>query len=221
MNLMLIMALLSDTTLGRGDGVAGLVDQEVEHDSQTGLPIIRGRTIKGLLVEECANILYSLENHPQIEAWNDAAKWLFGSGGSTLTDGAHLHVGTGELPDDLINYVRQQVLKGSYTPTDILGSLTTIRRQTSLNEETGAPDDHSLRGSRVVTRGVVFNARLDFDGDPQSRHVALLTACAITVRRAGSGRNRGRGHVDVRIEGKGFDIAQHLKAFEALVRDQA
>lgn len=42
--------LLSDTTFGRGDGVAGLVDQEVEHD-QYGFPFLRGRTLKGLLSE--------------------------------------------------------------------------------------------------------------------------------------------------------------------------
>jgi CRISPR/Cas system CMR subunit Cmr4 (Cas7 group RAMP superfamily) len=47
--------LLSDTTFGRGDGVAGLIDQEVEHDAN-GFPYLRGRTLKGLLSEECDNI---------------------------------------------------------------------------------------------------------------------------------------------------------------------
>ena len=41
------MLLLSDTTFGRGDGVAGLIDQEVEHDPN-GFPYLRGRTLKGL-----------------------------------------------------------------------------------------------------------------------------------------------------------------------------
>lgn len=52
--------LRSAATFGRGDGVAGLVDEEVEHDGD-GLPFLRGRTLKGLLAEECANILYALE----------------------------------------------------------------------------------------------------------------------------------------------------------------
>lgn len=104
MKLTLTIELLSDTTFGRGDGVAGLVDEEVEHDSRTGLPIIRGRTLKGLLVEECANLLYALANRPDFAG---AAQWLFGSGGSALGDGAQMRVGLGELPSDL----RQQVLE--------------------------------------------------------------------------------------------------------------
>ena len=68
MKLALTIELLTDTTFGRGDGVAGLVDEEVEHDSQTGLPIIRGRTLKGLLVEECANLLYALPGRTDLES---------------------------------------------------------------------------------------------------------------------------------------------------------
>ncbi|PVE30161.1 hypothetical protein DC030_15410, partial [Enterococcus faecalis] len=54
------LKLLSDATFGRGDGVSGLVDEEVEHDARTGLPLVRGRTLKGLLVEGCADIFYAL-----------------------------------------------------------------------------------------------------------------------------------------------------------------
>lgn len=34
MKLTLHLKLLSDTTFGRGDGVSGLVDQEIEHDTK-------------------------------------------------------------------------------------------------------------------------------------------------------------------------------------------
>lgn len=211
MKLTLTIELLTDTTFGRGDGVAGLLDEEVEHDSRTGLPIIRGRTVKGLLVEECANLLYVLPERADLET---AAKWLFGSGGSTLGDGAHMRVGSCELPFDL----RQQVQASDYKLGDILGSLTTIRRQTAMNEETGTPADRSLRGSRVVIRGLTFSAALDFDYDPNPVHLALLAACAALVRRAGSGRNRGRGHIKMRIEGSKFDFAQQINEFERLVK---
>jgi CRISPR/Cas system CMR subunit Cmr4 (Cas7 group RAMP superfamily) len=56
--------LLSDTTFGRGDGVAGLVDQEVEHD-RYGFPYLRGRTLKGLLSEECDNLIAVLPDDNQ------------------------------------------------------------------------------------------------------------------------------------------------------------
>jgi hypothetical protein len=53
--------LESEAAFGRGDGVAGLVDAEVQHDDY-GFPFLHGRTIKGLLVQECADIRTSLSS---------------------------------------------------------------------------------------------------------------------------------------------------------------
>src|SRR5437762_1647556 len=60
MRLQLQLELESDTAFGRGEGLAGLLDDEVEYDLATGLPFVRGRTLKGLLVEECANLLFAV-----------------------------------------------------------------------------------------------------------------------------------------------------------------
>ena len=56
----LTFTLLSDATFGRGEGIAGLIDREVEHD-RFGLPYLRGRTLKGLVSEEADNLLFVLE----------------------------------------------------------------------------------------------------------------------------------------------------------------
>ena len=56
----LTFTLLSDATFGRGEGIAGLIDREVEHD-RFGLPYLRGRTLKGLVSEEADNVLFALE----------------------------------------------------------------------------------------------------------------------------------------------------------------
>ena len=45
--LYLHLKLKSDTTFGRGDGIPGVVDEEVEHNPNTGLPFLRGKTLKG------------------------------------------------------------------------------------------------------------------------------------------------------------------------------
>ncbi|MCC7209694.1 MAG: hypothetical protein IT323_20455 [Anaerolineae bacterium] len=223
MNLTLKMQLLSDTTFGRGDGVVGLVDEEIEHDPVTGLPIVRGRTLKGILVEECANCLFAVGASRASGTLRRAAAWLFGAGGSTSAEGSHMHIGAAELPEDLCKRVRATVNRTpvAYSASDILGSLTTIRRQTAVNEVTGAPQEGSLRSSRAVLRGLVFDAPIDFDQEPDPHHLALLSACAASVRRAGSGRNRGRGRVRTWIEGPGFDFNASIELFERLVRDSA
>ena len=50
-------SLESDATFGRGDGIPGLIDQDVALDRE-GFPYLHGRTLKGLLNEVCADILY-------------------------------------------------------------------------------------------------------------------------------------------------------------------
>jgi len=73
--------LLSDATFGRGDGVAGLVDVEVQHD-EYGLPFLGGRALKGILRDVCNDILYSLTLQGKESDWIESAKNLFGHPGS-------------------------------------------------------------------------------------------------------------------------------------------
>lgn len=183
--------LLSDTTFGRGDGVAGLIDQEVEHDV-CGLPFLRGRTLKGLLSEECDNFIALLPDRPQ---WEETACKLFGTLGSTLGTTGAVHVGDACLPEDLRQAIAYEIQQNQLTKVDVLNSLTTIRRQTAINSVTGVPDQGSLRSARVIVRELEFTADLIFEAEPTEKMQALLSIGALTLRHLGSGRNRGRGHV--------------------------
>ncbi|EAW36940.1 RAMP superfamily CRISPR-associated protein [Lyngbya sp. PCC 8106] len=196
--------LLSDTTFGRGDGVAGLVDQEVEHDLY-GFPYLRGRTLKGLLSEECDNLIILLKDEVFIH-WKDVRNKLFGVSGSVIEHNSIIHVGDACLPEKLREAVGIQIDKErdneqpALTPTDILHSLTTIRRQTAINPNNGTADSGSLRSARVVMRdrpntSPRFTAHLFFDEEPTSDMKALLGVSVLALRHIGSGRNRGRGHV--------------------------
>lgn len=201
----LCFRLCSDATFGRGEGLAGVVDQEIEHDVD-GLPYLRGRALKGLLNEECANIRVALSHGSPaaLARWDRAAQRLFGGPGSTLDDDALMRVDHAQLPAPL----RQAVAVARrhhdkpITAADALSALTAIRRQTAVDEDTGAPDEHTLRSMRVVLRDTPFEARLTFadlpNGSPQEQQqddLALLAACILGLRRAGIGRNRGRGRL--------------------------
>jgi len=202
------LELRSAATFGRGDGVAGLVDQEVEHDAN-GLPFLRGRTLRGLLAEECANLLYALGLQKPDHGWSEAAYTLFGQPGSTTKDTGVLRVGDARLPEPLRNAVSLAVERKELTPEGVLDSLTTIRRQTSMNVF-GAPEKGSLRSMRVILPGTIFEAALSFTGDPDERMMGLLAVCVLALRRAGTGRNRGRGRLFARLldEG-GNDVTEH------------
>ncbi|NJP11255.1 MAG: hypothetical protein HC866_18735 [Leptolyngbyaceae cyanobacterium RU_5_1] len=213
------MTLLSDATFGRGDGVAGLIDEEVDYDEASGLPFIRGRVLKGLLTEECANVMYAL-NESQRAVFAPAAAALFGNPGSKSKQSI-LNIGDAELPAALSDAVAASIRAKVLNPASVLDSLTALRRQTAVDEKTGAPEEGSLRTMRVVLRGTVFSAPLGVSsGDlTDAKSQALLAACVLALRRGGTGRNRGRGRLQVRLmQGASKDVTDDFfKLFKTFV----
>jgi len=190
------ITLESDTLFGRGDGVAGLVDSEVQHD-EYGLPYLGGKTLKGLLTASSAEIRFALEQQPQLatilSGWDQSAERLFGRPGSQDDDSAALHIGDARLSGDLSGVVAQEVMQKRLSRQDVLDTLTTLRRQTAMDAESGAPLKETLRTVRVILRETPFVACLDFLIDPEGNDLPYLAACVKAFRRAGSDRNRGRG----------------------------
>jgi hypothetical protein len=192
-NYKLHFELMSAATFGRGDGVAGLVDREVEHDA-CGLPYLRGKTLRGLLAEECAQLLVALVALDPGSGWRQVAIGLFGSPGSKEEDRGRLRVGDATMPPDFCTAVRIAQANREMTAADVLEALTSIRRQTAMSAD-GAPAHGSLRAMRVVLPGTTFEAVLSLPNDVNPRELALLGACILAWRRAGTGRNRGRGRL--------------------------
>lgn len=234
-NYTVIIKLLSDTTFGRGDGVAGLVDQEVEHD-RYGFPYLRGRTLKGLLSEECDNLIAVLPDDSQRQHWQEISNKLFGIPGSTLDTQAKIHVGDACLPSDLRREIAAQLdsedkrkqnnpnYKPNLTSTDILESLTTIRRHTAIDTESGAPAEHSLRSARVILRELPFDSEILFEielnenSQDDQDMLALLIVGTLALRRIGSGRNRGRGHVQCSLYKSTQEITKNMNYIQRFGR---
>jgi hypothetical protein len=192
--------LLSDSTFAKGLGISGKLDQDIQHD-ELGLPTLSGRSIKGLLVSECAEILFSLPAAHKPK-WQAAARRLFGERGEQKDTSIGLRIRKASCAPDLVAAVRAAGLPA----TQVLESLTAIRRQTAMNIH-GAPDDETLRATRVVLRELTLYAPLSFDGDVTPDEKALLAACVLALRRAGLGRNRGRGKIRARITQRSLDPA--------------
>lgn len=202
-NYWLTFTLMSEATFGRGEGIAGLIDREVEHD-RYGLPYLRGRTLKGLVSEEADNILFALQKQGKSTTrWEEARQSLFGSPGSLRGDQSQLRFGNAELPAP----IRQAVMD---TPNSdrltILESLTAVRRQTAIDGEEGnygVPSEGSLRSMRVVLRNTPFEAHLLSDQMLNDDQLGLLAAAVMAFRRAGTGRNRGHGRLTANLRDAG------------------
>jgi hypothetical protein len=228
------ITLLSDATFARGDSYGTGVDIEIDHDPTTGLPQISGRRLKGLLVEECANLLAA----PVPQSVRAAARALFGVPGSSIDSDGTLHIGPARLPAPFCEAIaleqavqaernaraeRSDATDGSDavysapSPIDVLEALTVIRRQTSVTEA-GVPEDGSLRSARAALRGLVFEATATLRDGADADQRALLSACALGLRRGGVGRNRGRGRLDVRLITDGSEDRGAFERFVELMR---
>lgn len=199
MQLDLRISLRSAASFARGDGLAGQIDNEVMYDPATGLPFIHGRTVKGLLAEECANIHFSLEDSHVGSEYTAAAVLLFGAPGAGTDDEGVLSVSHALMPLSLrVAVSRLMASNSDIRAREILEALTDVRRQTAASEY-GAPIDHTLRSARVVSPGVVFVSLLTLPDDISETAKGLLAACVRALRRGGTSRNRGRGRLEASL----------------------
>lgn len=212
----LCFTLESDAAFSRGDGLAGEVDSEIQFD-ELGCPFLSGRTLKGILVNECADLLAVLPD----ERWQEAARRLFGTPGQLTANESLLQVGDARLPADLRDALvtdlqsrlereekrnsdgdltcRKARVESSFRE-EVLSTLTAIRSQTAI-EENGVAKDGSLRSRRVILRETPFEVELVYLGeDKQGDDQALLAACVAAFRRAGTNRNRGLGKLRAHLE---------------------
>jgi hypothetical protein len=184
--------LLSDATFSRGEGTAGFVDTEIEHDG-LGIPFIGGKTIRGLLRDSWLSMS---DTFPELA---DAAERVLGCTGS-MDEECRLRIGDALFPEP----VRQTIeaAKDRVPPETILATFTAIRAQTAEDRETGAPAETTLRTSRVLLRGFALDARLNWlDGQPAgAEDVQLLALAALATRHGGLARNRGRGHIQMTLD---------------------
>ena len=189
--------LLSDSTFSRGEGTAGVVDTEVEHDAH-GLPFIGGRTIRGLLRDSWLSMC---KHFPALE--NAAARVLGQS--RSLDDSCQLRIGDAYLPDAIRKTVRAAVerTERALSRDAILAGFTNIRYQTAEDRASGAPATTTLRSSRVVLRQLTFRASLSWldECSPADDDLQVLALCALATRHGGSLRNRGRGHIRITLDG--------------------
>lgn len=194
---MLQIELLSGTSFSRGEGSAGQVNIEVEHD-QYGLPFIGGKTVRGLLRDSWLSMQ---EHFPELE---ESAERVLGWSGS-LDDSCRLRFGDALLPDAIRRIVRASAERAEHplARETILAAFTDIRHQTAEDRRRSAPESSTLRSSRVVLRGFTFHSAMTWlDGyQPDYSDLRVLALCSLATRHGGLARNRGRGHIRCTLDG--------------------
>ncbi len=193
--------LLSDASFGRGEGTAGEVDSEVEHD-EFGIPFIGGKAVRGLLRDTW------LSMRPLFPELRKAGDRVFGPTKRFLCDDVCvLRVGDALLQQDvrawLIASATRAVERDCVSRAMILAACTDIRYQTAEDRLTGAPAAGTLRSSRVVLRTFAFEAPLTWrtSAGAAEDDMRVLAMSALATRHGGQMRNRGRGHLRISLDG--------------------
>lgn len=191
MNLYVEVEILTEACLASG-GSSGVgdVSTTTELDAD-GMPVLRGRTLKGLLVEEAAMIL-QMAGAP--ERLVHAAGALFGDPGRHGTAGL-VTFADGSVPPA----VREAFVKYGWSSR----ALTSIRRQTAIDPSTGAARAGSLRATRLLRAGVVLICPLRLSREVTPIERAFLAACVVSLRRLGLHRNEGWGRARCRLHDDG------------------
>jgi len=196
--------LLSDTTFGAGSTNATEVDVEIELDD--GVPVVSVKRIAALLKEQWLAMAQVFPGDALL------AREVLGEGGDLVPGGAALlHLDTAQLGDGLLAWVLYARQRTDFKiPSDrLLRAMTTKRAQTARDRTTYGPAAATLRSSRALIRGISFEAPLSMPG-ANPDHWRLLARLCLAVRHAGSGRNRGRGHVQLDLIENDIEVTMAL-----------
>lgn len=190
------LELISDSTFGCGQGTAGIVDIEVEHD-ELGLPFLGGKTLRGLLRDSWLSM-----HHCFPELFSSAER-IFGVE-ADFEEHSIMGIGDCVLCDSIRRCIEvaENRQNHSISPAWVLEALTDIRWQTSEERSTGAPAETTLRSARVVLHGLKLQAPIYWLSDPNDDDCRCLALALLATRHAGLGRNRGRGFIRLTIDGE-------------------
>ncbi len=195
-------SLSSYWATGSGEGGGAVVDSVVLRDASQ-LPVIPGRTVKGLLRDAMQLATLSRKVDPErVQRWFGSALPGQGDGDEqevhlekgrfSTTEGA-LWFGSATLPDAWRQWARLQ-------PKDapVLLSLSTFLASTAIDPD-GVAAEHTLRVCEV---SVPMELHAEVRGPAGDRTWQEdLRACLPLLRALGTRRNRGFGRVDVTMEG--------------------
>jgi CRISPR-associated protein Csx10 len=193
--LMLRLELLSDTLIGSGEGWGASIDRDVVFDD-TGLPYIPARRVKGCLRESAIEVVEMFEMSGIDTASSEDIKMLFGKPGQDQL--CMLSFSNCYFKDYASNRKWLEWLIKKYpdffSKEIILNTFSITRQQTAIDSN-GIAKDHSLRTSRVLTKGNAFFGEIEIPNEIEERLLSFLALTVRNLRYMGTNRNRGFGSI--------------------------
>ncbi|CCP24818.1 MAG: hypothetical protein GXW90_09255 [Tepidanaerobacter acetatoxydans] len=199
--------LESNCMLGAGEGWGSVIDADIVFDN-VGLPYLPARRLKGCLRESAKEVLEMMECAGIKKFESQIIDKVFGCSGDAT--GAGIVFNNLYLPNykDVYDWCKWalQECNSAVSPEIIVNSFTSIKQQTSINNE-GIADDKSLRTFRVLKRGIEFEGAVNIKEEDKEA-VDLLALACLNLRYIGTMRNRGYGKIVCRFKKGNEDLSQ-------------
>lgn len=197
--------LLSDLCTSSGEIYNSTIHTDVCYDSY-GFPYIPAKRLKGCLREAAQ----------ELNDWGDTIEIekIFGKKENQTT--GELKIANAKL-EHYDSYVQElsevDDLQISHKQS-VLKQFTYLRTQTKI-ENSGVAADTSLRTTRVMKKGLVFEADVEVGKDD----VENLKKCCKAVRHMGINRTRGMGEVQIAYIGKTISKPENVEISNILSSD--
>lgn len=185
---LLKIELKSDLICGSGSGFGSYVNNDITYDNY-GFPYIPSKRIKGILKEAAVDYqeLTNSDRNYALEIFGDDEN----EGHDFILHNAELE-NIDALHKEIDNI--ESKWKKYVSLVNVLSYYTSIRYQTMIDEN-GISKESCFRSSRVINRGNVFYAFIQY----QKEDAAVLKDIISLVHHIGLNRNKGFGDVDLSL----------------------
>ncbi len=178
--------LLTDTLLGSGQSVPGIIDTDVKYD-EYGIPYMEAKTLKGHIGEQ---MRWLVQIVPEMKGVH-VDELL----GSSDQDGdkksGKLHFSVLKLQKGIETRLKSAIDEKVFTKNELLESLTTMYVYTGLDEN-GIADDHTLRKARMIVKGLEFEAVIHTD-ELTEEEEKLFVMSVLAMQHIGTYKSKGKG----------------------------
>lgn len=190
-----MISLNSPLSVGSGDGIAGVVDQEITHEH--GIPIIPAKRLKGALRGVAKEFVdWNFAKQEDVDS-------LFGQAGQAEMSGFKLFdANLYQLPKNYFGNESHEIKDYNtfigavqeHSERELLKLFTMLYTKTAVSG--GTAETGSLRTIRVINKGLVFKSVVELENEADFK---LLQNCVKGLRRLGMGRARGLGEITCQL----------------------
>lgn len=184
--------LLSDTMMGSGMAVPGIIDSDIRYD-EYGLPYMNAKTLKGHIREQ----MELLQAYDAEYATIDIGALLGSDDKAAEKKLGKLRFSKVCLSEGVQETLKDAIRKGIVTKLEILNAITVIYVRTKINA-LGVVENHSLRKERELRKGLKFESAI-YGENLSNEEKALLKDAVKAIKHIGMHKSKGKGVVSCRI----------------------